>query len=177
MQINELNIVVVVFFWFVSLFALHFLMHNIRFKMLKCYIKKGFEFYHLPYVGVGSMSTSEIKRAQSLGIATLGWPIKRFRQFTFWSVVDFVYYLVMILFSVICFGLMLDYYVDKHRQLFAIKLILGSDVVDSLTFIFCIIVFAILPHFWLVYFNRKRFKYYVHHRTNSTYIISKKADR
>ena len=160
---SPLDILFVILLWFTGIFLWYFLMHHIRFKLLKYYMKRGFSFYHVPYVGSGSFSSSLRQEYQFKGLASLGWPVNENKQFTLWILVDCLYYLVVLLFPIICFAVMLNLYLHIYRELFDDNMILNSATIDTLTFILCMVLFAVLPHFWIIYFNRKRYKYYITH--------------
>ena len=161
---SHLDILCVILLWFTGIFLWCFLMHHIRFKLLKYYMNRGFGFYHVPHVGTGSFPPSLRRDYQFKGLATLGWPVSKINGFTLWCLVDCLYYLVSYLFPMICFAVMLNLYLNIYRELFGTNMILNNTAITALTFILCIILFAVLPHFWIIYFNRKRFIYYINHK-------------
>jgi len=167
MNIYEVNIFYMILLFFVAAFVWHFLIHHLRFKMLKFYMKKDFKFHHFKYGPVGPYPPAEVVAYQALGLVSLGWPTKKFGKFTPWSLVDGFCHLIMISMPIYLIGSMIAYLFNKYRDIFGSEGALKNATLEAIIVVISIFLLSILPHLWIILFNRKRFKYYRSHRLDA----------
>ena len=164
MNTYELDIFYMMFLFFLVAFFWHFLIHHLRFKMLKFYIKKDFKFHHLKYGPVGSYPLAEVAAYQALGLVSLGWPTTNSGKFTPWSLVDGLCHLVMFSVPIYLMGHMFDWLFNKYRDIFGCEGAIQNAMLEAIIVVISMMLLSILPHLWAIYFNRKRFQYYCSNR-------------
>jgi len=141
---NLKHINVFVFFYF-ALFVWQYLIHHIRFTMLKHYIREGYRFIETDWNG-GFVS---LERRKSLGISQMG--ISRHRKYkrSYSWIADIIYYLSVLL--VPCYFL------------YSCQNYLDCKPSSEMVMVWIILYFALL-----IYFNAKRYRYYIKHRESHT---------
>ena len=166
-NIYDLDMRYMLLLFFLAAFFWHFLIHHLRFKMLKFYIKRDFKFHHLKYGPVAPYPPAEIAAYQALGLASLGWPTKTSGKFTPWSLVDGLCHLIMFSMPIYLMGQMIAYLFNKYRDIFGSVGAMQNATLEAIIVVISVFLLSALPHFWVIYFNRKRFQYYRSYRLDS----------
>jgi len=136
--------------------------------MLKIYIQGEYRFRHIPYIGAGSASTSEIMVFQDHGLVSLGWATKKNGEFSWWSLADGMFYLLFMAFPLLFTRGMIIFIFDEYRKTFGYEGVLDNKYLEVSIFMICVIILSALPNLWGIYFNKRRFKYYIENRASNT---------
>jgi len=145
-------------FYLVS-FIWHYLTHHIRFVMIKYYTENGYVFYDW---GVG-YSVSLSYRLKALGIRELGTSYHQSNKPSFSWIIDVIYYFLVFAFPIYLLIISQRYLRCSDQAVSGFKKLLqDGEAGKSFSMgIFWLLFCGVFPHLWAIYFNSKRFKYYM----------------
>ena len=151
MNLYELDALSAIALLFAVAFLWQFLMHRVRFRMIKYYLKKNcfFELHDSSH----RISIANRRMLQSRGILYMGQPLHRTQAFTLAKIVNGFYLLVVYFIPFFFFSIINNYFFYEAR------LTPHFERGDDLTLLL-LVFFGVTPHLWYIYFNIRRYKYF-----------------
>ena len=151
MNIYKLDALSAITLLFVGAFLWQFLMHRVRFRMIKYYLKKKYVFKL--HDSSHKISTANKIMLQSRGILYMGQPVNGTQPFTFPKIVN-GFYLVVVYFIPFFF-----FFIINNYFFYEARLTPHFERGDDLTLLL-LVFFSVTPHLWYIYFNIRRYKYF-----------------
>ena len=148
-------------------FVWQYVSHHIRFLMIKYYLRERHYFISLGNYGIFPKDV-----LHSLGVETLGISRHRTAKRSYSWLGDITYFSLSASFPFYLLSLTQEYLRCNEQALNGMKKILqeGEAGKSFSLFVFWILFCGVFPHFWAIYFNRKRYKYYLSEKGKATWI-------
>jgi len=164
MSIYELDIIYALPLLFAVAFAWQLLMHKIRFRMRQYYIENDYHFVVFNQFGGARLSSTNSDQLLSLGLTSIGYPIgSSFPKTLLCYFIEILYYIIIVsgpcYFAFIihnCLGYEIETIQDVRSFLQTVY-----DEFLGPRYYFLILSLFILPHLWFIYFNVRRYKYFL----------------